>query len=480
MVSLSPAALLLLAAQISVLTYHIGVLIYMMPIPVRGLKKWAPILIQDSIWAVILVLIFSSLLYLSNIIASWSGYDLHDVLLYAKTRISAILTAQFMMKLFLMMSSILTSAFSKVLSFFMIPLTLNFYALIYSLSIIVIIVSIMMSAKASLAALGIALMSIPFRLGRNAGASILAFSLVANAMLPYLPLWVSFFYQNLIQGYSSSLDLSRIATYNSYSIWGIVYGEAHTHPHGGLVFFNNTDLGTTYIFRIRLDGGYYVLQPNSIPNGTYNIYVEYLGLKTSYNNVKIPDSAKLTYELEEAPYRLDIHVRNIVFLNPDIALFINDCTQVSISKDTETLSIIKCTPDSNYVDVKIYAPSTCTIKLKVENGNIYSINSREKRWRGIRVNIYEYGIYGGAGYPIGLKLEKNGKCDIDWNNVIAGKIVYAQKPENTLHFEILIYAIIYMTALPIAIFSFLTIMSLIIVAVARVLGASYSRVIFEL
>ncbi len=481
MVSLSPSALLLLAAQISVLTYHIGVLIYLAPIPIRSLKKWAPLLIQDSMWIVILALSFSALLYLSDLVASWSGYTLRDVILYAKLRMSALLTTQFILKLLMMLSSVFTSAFNKFFSFFLIPLTLNFYALISSFTIVIIIASLIISTKAVLAALGIALMSLPFRLGRNAGASLLAFSLVANAMMPYLPLWISFFYQGLIQGYETPLEQSHTITYKTYSLWGTVYGELGTYPHGGLVFFNNTNMGTAFIFKIRQDGSYYIIYPEGIPNGTYKLHIEYLGAKIAFQApINIPRDLRLTYELEEAPYHFDIRLKNYLFLRPDLLFFSANCSKISIDKDTNTVAVITCTPATNYIHVRLYAPSTCSISLRAEGGDIYTNTIFYKRWRGIRIRVYVFGVYGNIGYPIKLEISKKGQCQVEWNRIVAGKMVRSTNSTGDFSFGTLMYSIVYMTALPVAVFSFLTVMSLIIVATARVLGASYSRVIFEL
>ena len=481
MVALSPSALLLLAIQISVLTYHVGVLIYLAPIPIRSLKRWAPLLIQDSMWAVILALSFSALLYLSDLIASWSGYTLQDVVLYAKSRMSAILTAQFILKMFMMMTSIFASAYNKFFSFFLIPLTLNFYALISAFTIIIIITGIVMSTKAALAALGIVLMSLPFRLGRNAGASLLAFSLVANAMLPYLPIWVSFFYQGLIQGYASAPESGHVSIYKTYNLWGTVYGEANTYPHGGLIFFNNTDLRTAFIFRIQQDGSYYIIYPEGIPNGTYIVYVEYLGAKiVNQGFINIPQNLRLTYDLDEAPYRLDIRLKDYVFLNPDVLLFSQDCTSVRVNQNTDSISVITCTPSTNYVHIELYVPGTCSVEFKTKGGDIYTSALFYKRWRGIGVRIYEFGIYGGVGYPITIEITKKGTCYVNWDKIVAGKIIQQTPSNEDFNFSTLMYLIVYMTALPIAVFSFLTIMSLVVAGAARALGASYSRIIFEL
>ena len=481
MVVLSPSALLLLATQISVLTYHVGVLIYLAPIPIRSLKRWAPLLIQDSIWAVILALSFSALLYLSDLIASWSGYTLQDVVFYAKSRMSAILTAQFILKMFMMMTSIFASAFNKFFSFFLIPLTLNFYALISAFTVVIIIAGIVMSTKAALAALGIVLMSLPFRLGRNAGASLLAFSLVANAMLPYLPIWISFFYQGLIQGYTNVHELNHVSLYKTYDLWGTIYGEAGTYPHGGLIFFNNTNLRTTFIFRIRQDGSYYIIYPEGIPNGTYIIYIEHLGAKiVNQGFINIPRDLRLTYDLDEAPYRLDIHLKDYVFLNPDVVLFSQDCSSVRVNKNTDSLSVITCTPSTNYVHIELYVPGTCSVEFKTKGGDVYTSALFYKRWRGIGVRIYKFGVYGGVGYPITIEITKKGTCYVNWDKIIAGKIIQQTPNNEGLNFSTLMYLIVYMTALPMAVFSFLTIMSLVVVSVARALGASYSRIIFEL
>jgi hypothetical protein len=484
LVRLEPASLLLLAAQIAVLTYYIGVLIYMLPIPVRGLKRWAPILIQDSIWAVILVLAFSSILYLSDVIASWSGYTLNDVITYVRARMSALLIFDLIYRAIYASISISMSSMGRFVSFLFLPLTLNLYAIIVSLAIIAIIASIIAAAKATLVALGTVLMALPFRIGRNAGASLIAFSIVSNAMLPFLPHWLSFLYQNMFQGYSSSMMVpEKPSSYSLtfYNLWGTVYDASKNTPRGGILKFHNIQLNITYLLKLKPDGSYYIIPPNSLPNGTYDIRFEAMGIKSdTIYRINIPNDLKATYELDEAPYRLNIILKDIVYIRPDIVIKVIDCDNIRLIENNVDRSIIECTPVStHFVKIVISSPRDCSVRVKTEGGDIYSRSFKQAQWRGITVSLYGFGVYGGIGYPIRVIVEKSGACSIEWNQVVVSSIISGTSRNESYPFDTFAYLIMYMVLLPSAIFAYLTIMGLISTSFARLLGATHARVMLD-
>ena len=54
------------AFALSVLTYYLGVLIYAIPIPWYGIKRWAPLLIFDGLLAASLTLFFNDIIIIIN------------------------------------------------------------------------------------------------------------------------------------------------------------------------------------------------------------------------------------------------------------------------------------------------------------------------------------------------------------------------------------------------------------------------------
>ena len=75
----SPVTFITFALYLSSLTYFLGVLIYMLPLPFRGLKEWGPTLIKDAIYVTVWVSIYNYVIsfaqgLLSIIGASWNSF----------------------------------------------------------------------------------------------------------------------------------------------------------------------------------------------------------------------------------------------------------------------------------------------------------------------------------------------------------------------------------------------------------------------
>lgn len=211
----NPFELLYLAQSISVLTYFIGALFYALPIPVYGVKKWAPRLVSDSIYVSVWANIYGIIIYLMNYLlnligASWSNFFawLNNVLnielnLYVIARVGYALAA---------LSpdpsiSVVVAPFTVFLSF----LT----GLIYTLETIITISELIYDYAPLFVAIGILLMSLPFRVGRAAGASMIAASIVFYSGLPYMPNFLSALNINIASNIStlSTSNPSDLITY---------------------------------------------------------------------------------------------------------------------------------------------------------------------------------------------------------------------------------------------------------------------------
>ena len=170
---------------LATLSYFIGSLIYGLPIPVYGVKKWAPRLILDSIyvmvWNTIYLVVLSFLTQLLNMLgASWQNYQvwLDEVLNYEEVLYT-------ILKVFIAALSVteanlaLTIPLGQLLSMLLTIIT-------YTESLISI--SVIISQYVGIfIALGILFLSIPFRIGRSAGGAMIGTSIVFYVGLPYLP-----------------------------------------------------------------------------------------------------------------------------------------------------------------------------------------------------------------------------------------------------------------------------------------------------
>jgi len=203
---------LILAFYLAGLTYFLGVIFYALPIPVEGVKQWAPKLIKDSIYVLVWISIYQyvidiarGVLYLTGY--SWTGYF---IFLTGWTALESFLyTLLVIIKVApQIIISILTSIFapaqapsilSKVTSIF------NFFygggllnteinnmqIILFSLYSIMILSDLIFYGLYWFITFGIFLMSLPFRIGRHVGATIIASTLVFYVGLPPMQYFIN-------------------------------------------------------------------------------------------------------------------------------------------------------------------------------------------------------------------------------------------------------------------------------------------------
>ncbi|MCD6324323.1 MAG: hypothetical protein J7L55_04355 [Desulfurococcales archaeon] len=182
--------LLLVATDLAMLTYVLGVLVLAMPIPYRGLKSWGPKLMADAIMAAVLASSVSLIMYVGDYLlgtlgVTWpSFYGWLTGLTTALTSVFAGLTYAsslvrttsyaFASRPISTAASLLAAAFSSL-------------KMIYLLS------SFVYVYREKLAVLGVVLYSIPFRVGKSAGSFLIAASIVMYVGFPLMPSFVTSF-----------------------------------------------------------------------------------------------------------------------------------------------------------------------------------------------------------------------------------------------------------------------------------------------
>ena len=184
------ADVLLLAMDLAILTYVIGVLIMALPIPYAGFKRWGVRLIADGISAAVLISIFSIIitlgdLLLGNLNVSWPSF--HSWLAARTAVLVAVFTA-----LTYLTSALKATPYAFITSPINIALTYVSLAL-SSLKVIYFLSSLVSNLRNELAALGILLYSIPFRVGRSVGAFLIAASIVMYVGFPLMPAFIAQF-----------------------------------------------------------------------------------------------------------------------------------------------------------------------------------------------------------------------------------------------------------------------------------------------
>lgn len=378
--------LLMIAAQLSILTYNIGALIYALPVPSRRLKRWAPVLIEDSLYAALLMLLFTAIMYVSDYIASYSGVTLQSVAKWLEEVLHTFFLTYVFTKAGIAAVALLPGArtLASALAF---PITLITSSVIVATASLLIPIYILIGARAELAALGVALYALPFRIGRNIGASLIAFAVVGNIVFSFTPHWLIFILNTV-----SVAQAAPQMNSTSYSFWGLVRGVEGASPVYALVVFNSTKTGATYRYPVLEDGAYYVAAPYpALPSGNYILEVEYMGLKLTPtpSSVNIPSSLKPTYEYSDMPYRLDLTIPNTVFFPPQ-SMLITNCYIENFNTtmvDQSTLSLrLSCIGQAYTTTMMVLAgPALCRVK-DVDVSKLSSsitVKIQKKPWRGV-------------------------------------------------------------------------------------------------
>ena len=179
---------LIIGQSLSVLTYIFGVLVYALPLPMIGLKKWAPRLVSDGIYALVLVTAYNIIVTTANqlqiqLTGSWPSY-----LEWINNNI-ATLTAIYQYVLFFVgVLSVIPYVGSVTQALFPTwTVTTILSGALSFLSTLELISLLIYNDFTVLVAMGIMLFALPFRLGRAIGASLLASSIIFYIGLPYMP-----------------------------------------------------------------------------------------------------------------------------------------------------------------------------------------------------------------------------------------------------------------------------------------------------
>jgi hypothetical protein len=474
---------LIIAGQLAILTYNIGILIYMLPIPLRSVKSWAPRLIEDGIYAALLITLFSTILYVSDYIGSFSTVSLEDVASWINYMMNDIILAYLLTRIVSSFLYLIPGG-GAIASILLFPLGFIVFGMVSASAIAQALVHIIHGLKAELAAIGVALYSLPFRIGRGAGASLLAFVIVGNIMLHYLPHWIM-----LIMGGTTSSWIN-VAYRQGGSIeaasspfWGLVRDKWGDVPRYGIVFFSSQNI--THGYPVEADGSYYASYV-LLPYGTYKVELEYMGLNLLSSKVyyTIPDDLQLTYEYSDLPFRLDVTLsQNVKLLKPQGVVYstakIKEYTLAVDDNDNTRLYTVRLEMDyTPYETITVIAslPESCQVAMfKVDKlaSNI-EFNRTYKAWRGVPVYTYMYSF---IVYNTPFSIELVYACP---KNYIPQKPKQAPITSSNKSIPLGVSSVIlFGTIYTMSIYSYLTLMGIMTMGLARFLGAYYPRIIFR-
>ncbi len=457
--------ILYIALMLSILTYYVGVLIYSLPIPLRGLKRWAPILITDGLVAASLVYINVGILHLIDKIKSMLGIQVGVTGYISKLVQECTLITISVIRVF---SSVISYATKINIYVLFSPLISTLILTLVEALTLSVLVALVVNAGTRLFLVGLLLYSIPFRIGRSAGASIIAFIIVNQILLPLFPYW-------LLYIYGSTMPLIVVSKLPISYVWGYVRGY-YGNLVGSIVWFYPIQgYNESLKFLVREAGVYVSGRPDKgIPDGVYRVFVEYLGLWFDTGaNVSIPDQLFLDTTLPNADYRLDIFVP-IVSPCPETAIQLSGCSSIIAYRVGENRIKIVCSNTSKTIDVYIAYTDTSFIRVVgMENIYYFNVTKGVRTWRGINVYYENYTVYVPEKSTYGLLVE-----------FLCGDIVYPQVQESMYtreHGFSVINSIMSMfweyLRFDLIIAMFLTIDALLVYGLARFLGGERIRLL---
>ncbi len=267
--------ILLMAYAFSLLTYYLGVFMYSLPIPIYGVKKWAPILLRDGIYSLILVFSYHTIVSIMYYLYSMLGHDWASLTSWLLERLAFLIN----LKLLVATVSVASSSVGvrSFIDVFVSPISHLLSYIIVAFQAFYLLSKIIQLYHLKILLLGILLFAIPFRLARWAGAFFIAFALVFFVGMPLLPLFVSTFSPSNIDTIPYSLQEEEHIVFFEGRVVNR-YGEP---LRGGQLVFTDKEGKELASYIIDLDGTVKALPPEGgIPlNREVDSYIIVDGIK---------------------------------------------------------------------------------------------------------------------------------------------------------------------------------------------------------
>ncbi len=320
--------LLVIAFYSSVLTYYLGVLFYMLPIPIYGLKKWAPQLMIDGLFSAVLVFSYNVLLWIIDYFGGLLGADWEVYNSWVSSEVSALVSLMVALKAIgIGLSSIglqflasgLISPLISTLTYVLLFI-LTFTTLSYVLKIL----------SPTLMALGILLHSLPFRLSRSSGAMILAVVIVFSIGTPLMPKFIDML---------STPQILRPITTHGF-LQAVIYVKDSTGKplSYALTEIYDTSRNNTLLARYLADGLGVVNASTidtGIPSTSFTLNISIAG----YQFYKVIDPKEYPYINNTSVVNITIRAPNIIQLKPLREVIVFNASYSIGSRSSDSLQL---------------------------------------------------------------------------------------------------------------------------------------------
>ncbi|MCE4625074.1 MAG: hypothetical protein F7C35_04340 [Desulfurococcales archaeon] len=368
---------LILAYRLSVLTFYLGALIYALPIPYQGLKRWAPRLLADGIGALVIVLVFEALFQLANTLAAMAGGSWELLESWAMGGIAEFLTIKAVAALLNVLPDplgVLRGAQVVVK-----PLDRLATTALFFIAFIVGLAEIVKVYGRLLAAIGVALYAAPFRVARSAGAWLLSFILVFTAGLQALPVFAT-----AIGGTPQPIGIGPIAEKGLALLKGNV--STMEGPADGVILVTDADTGEVYAVYLAENGtimndhGSTIVTIPSKPNLAYKLVY----LNVTFYLEPYPVN-KTDYKIVEGAWSIDLKTSYALTARNGIAVYTNG-EILSASRNGGTVEGVIHLQQGQYVSVRYV--DGCTIDI--DPGGLQEVGESEWQWGDLHGQAIKY------------------------------------------------------------------------------------------
>lgn len=410
----------LLAFYLSFLTYYLGVLIYSLPIPIYSLKKWGPMMIRDSILVFVLLVsidfIKRSVMSIADIIGSnWTGfYTWNDITLefLAEQRLMLIVyyTAFRALKAIILYGDILGPLIRLVSYNIIFLYTVRFLGYFFQ------------TYWFSLVAMGIMFIALPFRIGRSAGAWLIAIAITFYIGLPLLPVFIQLATPPLspISERPAQLEewgISYLKVYIASSqrndlIEADIPVEFKTYINGSEILISRYISRAGIIDAMQADKGlpakheyyvYYIINGLSIPAYPYPV--------NPFNDYTVHNSELTLYSQSPFIISVDSDYNLVYKSSPNIDVY--RCQRKAINESSYSLKVEFESSDKDYIGIRLPENTEFTIK-DCHNCN-YTVQQPWK-WLGLKgssIEIEPADINNESSFTIIFNIRKHSKPDLN-------------------------------------------------------------------
>lgn len=398
--------LLPLAYSLSLLTFSLGTVLYGSPIPVKPVKKWGVLMMYDGMASALLVSLYSLLVRLGDYLLTVLGASWPQFMIWLTSRTSILVT--FYIGLQSMATALKISGVDLLAELLkhvggLVATSLTAIKVIYLIS------AVIYSIRGKILAVGILLYSIPLRIGKTAGAAMIALSLVYYVGLPLMPTFAAFFESP-----------STVMPDNNYgSIEGVVVdvvGRPIPYPIVRLYITDNIEPAVVVIGNE--DGKFYVGPPQNLIKLGKELEADvlFMGYKLS------PDPTTL-----EIPWTGTLKINNIMYLGNGLSMIFSGILIIeTIEYPSPTSTVIKLSVIDSAARLGFLKMASTNVSRLLVDSKELACTWTSFNWRGMLLDecfiqldpgtyIVTVGHYSGMGYP---KPEIEEKHYIDYGDVM--------------------------------------------------------------